>query len=180
MKLAVDGKTSKILLVWQIAGYGKIAITSLQLSNRCNDISERDEKKKLSHGIKLRFTMVKYMGSFLFSWRSLIYIIRILVQLLLGQMLSLGSELISQDHFQSLWKFLIHFKHERKYFEKQQSGQLCLFYRSSSYPSFILFYFVDETAWFASIHLLQPEHFRKHEQKDVDFSSWSASAEFQV
>jgi len=29
----------------------------------------------------------------------------------------------------------------------------------------LLFYLVAETAWFASIHLLQPELFRKPEQK---------------
>lgn len=62
--------------------------------------------------------MVKYIGSFVFSSRSLVYIVRILVQFLLGQMLSTGSEHLSQDHFQNLRKSLIHFKHERKYFEK--------------------------------------------------------------
>lgn len=46
--------------------------------------------------------MVKYIGSFVFSSRSLVYIVRILVQFLLGQMLSTGSEHLSQDHFQNL------------------------------------------------------------------------------
>lgn len=52
------------------------------------------------------------MGSFVFSWRSLIYIVRVLIQFLLGQILSSGSQVICQGHFQNLWKSLTPFKHE--------------------------------------------------------------------
>ena len=44
----------------------------------------------------------------------------------------------------------------------------------------LLFYLMVEKDCFASIHLLQPKLFRKHEQKDVDFSHWTASAELQI
>lgn len=37
-----------------------------------------------------------------------------------------------------------------------------------------------EKAGFADIHLLQPKHFTKREQKDVDFSHWTASSELQI
>lgn len=47
----------------------------------------------------------------------------------------------------------------------------------------LLFYLLVEKAWFANIHLAKaakPKHLRKYEQKDVDFSHWTASAELQI